>query len=44
MGSNEVNKIAGALLGMATLAMGIGFLSRSCQPEAGQEGRIRVAG
>lgn len=27
MGSNEVNKIAGALLGMATLAMGIGFLS-----------------
>lgn len=27
MSSNEVNKIAGALLGMATLAMGIGFLS-----------------
>lgn len=27
MSSNEVNKVAGALLGMLTLAMGIGFLS-----------------
>lgn len=27
MGSNEINKVAGAVLGMLTLAMGIGFLS-----------------
>ncbi len=27
MSANEVNKIAGAILGMATLAMGIGFFS-----------------
>ena len=27
MGSNEINKVAGAILGTLTLAMGIGFLS-----------------
>ena len=29
MDANEVNKVAGAILGMLTLAMGIGFFSGS---------------